>query len=213
MNTIGIKPDEQYNLLKIVAAILHLGNIQFSFNDKTNSSSIANESVLKLACDLIQVDASAIAKTMLTRNITAARESYTVQLTREQAESARDALSMLLYSRMFDYIVKRINDNICANKYQSFIGVLDIYGFESFTVNSFEQFCINWANEKLQQQYNQHVFKLSQQDYIKENISWSMIEFNDNQACLDLIETLPLSIINILDEECKFPKVNNSNNN
>ena len=84
---------------------------------------------------------------------------------------------MLLYSRMFDWIVLRINDNINSKKFQSFIGVLDIYGFESFQTNSFEQFCINWANEKLQQQYNQHVFKLSQQDYIKENISWSMIEF------------------------------------
>jgi myosin heavy subunit len=208
MTVIGITEEEQKSIKRVLAAILHLGNIVFEDID-ADSCSILDDQPLVKACELLQLDSTAISKTFLTRQVSAGRETYTTPLKREQAESCRDALAMLLYSRMFDWIVKRINDNINnASQAKYNIGVLDIYGFESFEVNSFEQFCINFANEKLQQQYNQHIFKLSQQEYIREKINWSMLQFNDNQSCLDLIENSPMCILKILDEECSFPKSN-----
>ena len=115
----------------------------------------------------------------------------------------RDALVKCIYSNVFDWIVYQVNRALKTNlKVHKFIGVLDIYGFETFETNSFEQFCINYANEKLQQQFNQHVFKLEQEEYVKEGIEWKMIDFYDNQPCIDLIET-KLGVLDLLDEECK----------
>lgn len=116
---------------------------------------------------------------------------------------ARDALAKHIYSQLFNWIVDEINKSLeFHGQRQSFIGVLDIYGFETFETNSFEQFCINYANEKLQQQFCQHVFKLEQEEYMKEEITWSFIQFQDNQPCIDLIEN-KLGILDLLDEECK----------
>ncbi len=111
-----------------------------------------------------------------------------------QAVDVRDALAKALYNRLFNWLVKKINVSIASGISEDggtkFIGVLDIFGFENFTVNSFEQLCINYANEKLQQYFNDHIFKLEQREYEKEGINWSSIEFNDNQECLDLIEAV-----------------------
>lgn len=121
----------------------------------------------------------------------------------EEAAGSRDALAKHVYSKLFNWIVKTINKTLgTETDRHSFIGVLDIYGFETFEVNSFEQFCINYANEKLQQQFNMHVFKLEQEEYIKEQIEWKMIDFCDNQPCIDLIEA-KLGILDLLDEECR----------
>lgn len=125
----------------------------------------------------------------------------------EQAIGARDALAKHIYAELFNWIVTGINNSLQSqNKPQCFIGVLDIYGFETFEVNSFEQFCINYANEKLQQQFNQHVFKLEQEEYFREEIEWTFIDFYDNQPCIDLIET-KLGILDLLDEECRVKKL------
>jgi myosin-5 len=118
---------------------------------------------------------------------------------------------MLLYGKLFDHLVSVINKGLMGSsggidqESKRFIGVLDIYGFEFFEKNSFEQFCINWANEKLQQQFNQHIFKLEQAEYVREKIDWAYIEFADNQPILSLIED-KLGIVSILDEQCRFPK-------
>ena len=123
-----------------------------------------------------------------------------------QALFARDALAKSIYANLFDWIVLQINKSLrTTGKTNKFIGVLDIYGFETFETNSFEQFCINYANEKLQQQFNLHVFKLEQEEYLKEGIDWKMIDFYDNQPAIDLIEA-KLGILDLLDEECRMPK-------
>ena len=126
---------------------------------------------------------------LLTRKIVVVGETTTKPLSKQAALTNRDALAKKMYSLLFDWLVARVNASIgqdpsCAHT----IGVLDIYGFESFKKNSFEQFCINLANEKLQQHFNQHVFKMEQHEYIKEKIDWSYIDFVDNQDVLDLIE-------------------------
>ncbi|KAF9809275.1 hypothetical protein SFRURICE_015738 [Spodoptera frugiperda] len=124
----------------------------------------------------------------------------------QRASFARDALAKRMYGELFAWLVHAVNralDTGHAKKH--FIGVLDIYGFETFEINSFEQFCINYANEKLQQQFNSHVFKLEQDEYIKEEISWEMIEFYDNQPCIDLIEDR-LGVLALLDEQCRVPQ-------
>ncbi|GAB2218803.1 hypothetical protein Drorol1_Dr00002035 [Drosera rotundifolia] len=123
------------------------------------------------------------------------------------ATVSRDGLAKTIYSRLFDWLVDKINVSIGQDpNSKSLIGVLDIYGFESFKHNSFEQFCINFTNEKLQQHFNQHVFKMEQEEYTKEEIDWSYIEFVDNQDVLDLIEKKPGGVIALLDEACMFPK-------
>ncbi|KAL0491680.1 myosin heavy chain [Acrasis kona] len=211
MTTIGITEQEQVSVWRLLCAILHLGNIEF---EPINDGCTVKESTvigLSRACNLLQVDQSQIAKTLQERVVSVNKENIIVKLTIEQAENAKDSLSMMLYSKLFDYLVSRMNENMTVGPNTSkhnTIGILDIYGFESFQNNSLEQFCINWSNEKLQQQYNQHIFKLSQQEYIREKINWSSVEFNDNQACLDLIEKSPISIVSILDEESRFPKAN-----
>jgi len=131
-----------------------------------------------------------------------------VPLNVADANSNRDALSKLLYGALFSWLVGRINKVIAgeSDSSKAFIGVLDIFGFENFAVNSFEQFCINFTNEKLQNHFNQYIFKLEQEEYAREGINWSKIEFVDNQNTIELIEKRPIGIISLLDEECRFPK-------
>uniref|UniRef100_A0A8V0YLL0 Myosin motor domain-containing protein n=1 Tax=Gallus gallus TaxID=9031 RepID=A0A8V0YLL0_CHICK len=122
-----------------------------------------------------------------------------------RGKAARDALAKLLYGRLFRWVLQLLNRALQGDGGSSAcIGVLDIYGFESFERNSLEQFCINYANEKLQQQFNWHVFKLEQEEYRLEGVPWSPIGFHDNQACIELIEG-PLGLLRLLDEECTVP--------
>lgn len=124
----------------------------------------------------------------------------------DEAQTAKDALAKFIYAQLFNLLVDQVNASLVTKqKAKNTIGVLDIYGFETFEVNSFEQFCINYANEKLQQQFCCHVFKLEQEEYQKEKLNWTKIEFYDNQPCIDLIES-KLGVLDLLDEECKMPK-------
>ncbi len=133
-------------------------------------------------------------------------EVHTIQLKEQQAYDARDALAKALYGKLFEYVVKMINKSIsCSEKnVRSSVGVLDIFGFECFRSNSFEQLCINYTNETLQQQFNQFVFKMEQREYTKEGIDWDFVEFPDNQECLELIESRPNGILSMLDDECRM---------
>ncbi|XP_042055501.1 myosin-17-like [Salvia splendens] len=210
MDIVGISEEEQDAIFKVVAAILHLGNIEFAKGKEIDSSVIKDEKSrfhLNMTAELLKCDVKSLEDALIKRVMVTPEEVITRTLDPEAALGSRDALAKTIYSRLFDWIVEKINTSIGQDPHsKAIIGVLDIYGFESFKHNSFEQFCINFTNEKLQQHFNQHVFKMEQDDYEKEEIDWSYIEFVDNQDVLDLIEKKPGGIIALLDEACMFPK-------
>ncbi|GMM55850.1 myosin 4 [Maudiozyma humilis] len=207
LSMIGFDADTQDGIFQILAALLHIGNIEIT-KTRNDASLSSDEANLQTACELLGVDSFGFAKWMVKKQITTRSEKIVSNLNHTQALVARDSVAQFLYSALFEMIVDKINSTLNSNTasedIKSFIGVLDIYGFEHFERNSFEQFCINYANEKLQQEFNQHVFKLEQEEYVRENIEWSFIEFNDNQPCIDLIEN-KLGILSLLDEESRLP--------
>ncbi|CAM0877745.1 unnamed protein product [Alopecurus aequalis] len=206
MSIVGINSDEQDAIFKVVAAILHLGNVEFGEGREEDSSAPKDEKSqfhLKTAAELFMCDEKGLEESLCKRVMATRGESITKNLDPKAAALSRDALSRIVYSRLFDWLVNTINSIIGQDpESKILIGVLDIYGFESFKTNSFEQFCINLTNEKLQQHFNQHVFKMEQEEYTKEEIDWSYIQFVDNQEILDLIEKKPGGIIALLDETC-----------
>ncbi|XP_037607713.1 unconventional myosin-Vb isoform X3 [Sebastes umbrosus] len=209
---LGIKEGSQSSIFKVVASILHLGNIEICSERDGESCHVSGDDLhLQHFCRLLGVELQQMEHWLCHRKLVTASETYVKNMSSKQAENARDALAKHIYARMFDWIVEHINKALHTSaKQHSFIGVLDIYGFETFDINSFEQFCINYANEKLQQQFNSHVFKLEQEEYMKEQIPWTLIDFYDNQPCIDLIEAR-LGILDLLDEECKVPKGTDQN--
>ncbi|TXG55731.1 hypothetical protein EZV62_017044 [Acer yangbiense] len=210
MDIVGISQEEQDAIFRVVAAILHLGNIDFTKGKEVDSSKLKDEKShyhLQTAAELLMCDEKALEDSLCKRVIVTPDGNITKPLDPDSAALSRDALAKTVYSRLFDWIVEKINSSIGQDpNASSLIGVLDIYGFESFKINSFEQLCINLTNEKLQQHFNQHVFKMEQEEYTREEINWSYVEFVDNQDVLDLIEKKPGGIIALLDEACMFPK-------
>ncbi|XP_051143772.1 myosin-12-like isoform X2 [Andrographis paniculata] len=210
MDIVGISQDEQEAIFRVVAAILHLGNIEFVKGSEVDSSKLKDDKAryhLQTAAELLMCNEKGLVDSLCQRVIVTPDGSITKPLDPGAAVTSRDALAKTIYSRLFDWIVDKINSSIGQDpNAKSIIGVLDIYGFESFKINSFEQLCINLTNEKLQQHFNQHVFKMEQEEYTKEEINWSYVEFVDNQDVLDLIEKKPGGIIALLDEACMFPK-------
>ncbi|KAL4195257.1 hypothetical protein AMTRI_Chr05g63720 [Amborella trichopoda] len=210
MDIVGISEPEQEAIFRVVAAILHLGNIEFAKGKEIDSSVLKDEKSrfhLKMTAELLMCDEKSLEDALCRRVMVTPEEVITRDLDPVAAMISRDGLAKTIYSRLFDWLVDKINVSIGQDpNSKSLIGVLDIYGFESFKSNSFEQFCINFTNEKLQQHFNQHVFKMEQEEYTKEEINWSYIEFIDNQDVLDLIEKKPGGIIALLDEACMFPK-------
>ncbi|XP_019134435.1 unconventional myosin-Va isoform X3 [Larimichthys crocea] len=203
---LGINESYQMGLFQVLAAILHLGNVEIKDRDSDSSVIPPNNRHLTAFCDLVGVTYQDMSQWLCHRKLKTATETYIKTIPRLQATNARDALSKHIYAKLFNWIVEHVNKALITNvKQHSFIGVLDIYGFETFEINSFEQFCINYANEKLQQQFNMHVFKLEQEEYMKEQIPWTLIDFYDNQPCINLIEA-KMGVLDLLDEECKMPK-------
>ncbi|KAG7483467.1 unconventional myosin-Va isoform X3 [Solea senegalensis] len=203
---LGINESYQMGLFQVLAAILHLGNVEIKDRDSDSSVIAPNNRHLMAFCELVGVAYQDMSHWLCHRKLKTTSETYIKPLPRLQATNARDALSKHIYAKLFNWIVEHVNKALITNiKQHSFIGVLDIYGFETFEINSFEQFCINYANEKLQQQFNMHVFKLEQEEYMREQIPWTLIDFYDNQPCINLIEA-KMGILDLLDEECKMPK-------
>ncbi|KAJ3095982.1 Myosin type-2 heavy chain 1 [Phlyctochytrium planicorne] len=206
LSTIGISVSTQWDIFKICAALLHIGNIQIT-NNRDEAQISDSDPALIQACTLLGVNAGEFRKWIVKKQIITRSEKITSNLNQYQAVVGRDSIAKFIYSMLFDWLVKVVNANLgkdSSNDELTFIGVLDIYGFEHFKKNSFEQFCINYANEKLQQEFNQHVFKLEQEEYVTEKINWSFIDFNDNQPCIDMIEN-KLGILDLLDEESRLP--------
>uniref|UniRef100_A0AC35GML4 Myosin motor domain-containing protein n=1 Tax=Panagrolaimus sp. PS1159 TaxID=55785 RepID=A0AC35GML4_9BILA len=212
-----IDQKRQAEIFQIFAGVLLLGNLQFepTGNGEQSTISRTSSSIIDKLCDqsVFNVESTPLKTWLSAREIRAGSEVVRKHLNVNDASANRDALAKMIYACMFNWIVDKVNESLDHQhnaskssrrvKSSKFIGVLDIYGFETFDINSFEQFCINYANEKLQQQFNQHVFKLEQQEYEREEISWVRIDFYDNQPCIDLIEAQP-GIISYLDEQCKM---------
>ncbi|KAF5895582.1 unconventional myosin-Va isoform X5, partial [Clarias magur] len=203
---LGINESYQMGLFQVLAAILHLGNVEVKDRDTDSSNIAPNNAHLSVFCELLGVAYQDMAHWLCHKKLKTASETYIKPVPRVQATNSRDALAKHIYAKLFNWIVEHVNKALHSSvKQHSFIGVLDIYGFETFEINSFEQFCINYANEKLQQQFNMHVFKLEQEEYMKEQIPWTLIDFYDNQPCINLIEA-KMGVLDLLDEECRMPR-------
>ncbi|KAH8664322.1 P-loop containing nucleoside triphosphate hydrolase protein [Xylariales sp. PMI_506] len=207
LTTIGVDQTQQSGIFKLLAGLLHLGNVKITAS-RNDSVLPPDEPSLVKACAILGIDATNFAKWIVKKQLITRGEKITSNLTQQQALVVRDSVAKYIYSSLFDWLVEIINYSLATeevlSKVISFIGVLDIYGFEHFAKNSFEQFCINYANEKLQQEFNQHVFKLEQEEYVREQIDWTFIDFSDNQPCIDLIEN-KMGILSLLDEESRLP--------
>ncbi|XP_068582433.1 myosin VIb isoform X2 [Cebidichthys violaceus] len=214
MKKIGLDDTEKLDLFRVVAGVLHLGNIDF---EETGSSSggcvLKNQSgqTLEYCAGLLGLDqddlrVSLTTRVMLTTAGGAKGTVIKVPLKVEQANNARDALAKAVYSRLFDHVVKRVNQCFPFETSSNFIGVLDIAGFEYFEHNSFEQFCINYCNEKLQQFFNERILKEEQELYQREGLGVNEVHYVDNQDCIDLVEAKLVGILDILDEENRLPQ-------
>ncbi|XP_044056593.1 unconventional myosin-Vb [Siniperca chuatsi] len=206
---LGVQPDQQMELFRILSAVLHLGNVNIQASGRSSGRCYINadDRSLTVFSKLLGVEGPQMAHWLCHRRLTVGGEMLVKPMSGQQAVEARDALAKHIYGQLFTWTVQRLNSALRTQRGQakSFIGVLDIYGFETFDQNSFEQFCINYANEKLQQQFNRHVFHLEQEEYVREELAWSRIEFSDNQQCINLIEG-QLGLFDLLDEECRMPK-------
>uniref|UniRef100_A0A668VEC8 Myosin-9 n=1 Tax=Oreochromis aureus TaxID=47969 RepID=A0A668VEC8_OREAU len=207
----GIPEDEQIGLLKVVASVLQLGNMSFKKERHTDQASMPDNTAAQKVSHLMGMNVTDFTRAILSPRIKVGRDYVQKAQTQEQAEFAVEALAKATYERMFRWLVMRINKALDKTKRQgaSFIGILDIAGFEIFELNSFEQLCINYTNEKLQQLFNHTMFILEQEEYQREGIEWSFIDFGlDLQPCIELIEkpASPPGILALLDEECWFPK-------
>ncbi|KAL0266058.1 UNVERIFIED_CONTAM: hypothetical protein PYX00_011775 [Menopon gallinae] len=203
---LNISAGERRDFFKILSVILHLGNLDF--REEGGQVYIRNTEVLDIICQLLEIPKSDFLKCLLHPHVRAGNELFVNARTKEQCTTIVEALSKMLYDRMFDTVVDRINRCLCrASKSSNFIGLLDIAGFEIFKENSFEQLCINYTNEKLQQFFNHYMFVLEQELYRKENIEWDFIDFGlDLQPTIDLIEkNNPIGILSFLDEQCLMP--------
>ncbi|ETW08865.1 hypothetical protein, variant [Aphanomyces invadans] len=208
LGRIGLDTAHQMALFRVLAGILHLGQMQFSATSDEASQIAPPCTHTAHVCSLLGVDRNTLERALCSRTMQARNDKYSVPLTKVGAEHCRDALAKALYANLFDWLVALINTSLShASRMQHHIGVLDIFGFEHFQHNSFEQFCINYANEKLQQKFTFDVFKTVQVEYDDEGIQWTHIAYADNADVLQVVES-KLGLLSLLDEELVRPKGN-----
>ncbi|XP_047340670.1 myosin-2-like [Impatiens glandulifera] len=211
LDTVRISKEDQSNVLQMIASVLWLGNISFKVTDNVNYVEVVSDEALTVSARLLGCSTEDLMSALSTRRIQAGKDIFAKNLTMQQAIDSRDALSKFIYVSLFDRLVEGINESLKLRKEYagtSSISIVDIYGFETLKKNSFEQLCINYANERLQQHFTRHLFKLEQEEYESEGIDWTKVDFKDNQECLDLFEKKPTGLLSLLDEESKFPKAN-----
>ncbi|XP_058824121.1 unconventional myosin-IXb-like isoform X2 [Topomyia yanbarensis] len=218
MEMVGFSAEKQRRLFAVLSAVLLLGNVEFFPKKSTyhhdESVQVRNPEVVGLISELLRVKQETLLSALTSKRVKASGETLIMQYKLPEAIAARDALAKCLYGALFDWIVLQVNHAL-LNKDQTMhtghsIGVLDIFGFEDFGLqNSFEQLCINYANEHLQYYFNLHVFKYEQKEYKREGIKWTDIEFLDNSGCLNLFESKPTGLLCILDDLCNFPGATN----
>ena len=214
MRSIGFEAIHQQGVTRLVATLLHLGNVEFVETD-ADSCKIVDPEPLRIAAEFLQTPAQIFEEALISRTMTQPMSDsvYKIPLKVQEARYSRDTLTKAVYSRLFDWLVVQINRSLRTEaETRAFIGVLDIFGFEDFKVNSFEQLCINFANEKLQAHFNQQVFRQEQEIYLREAIRWDPIDEPNNKEAIEMIANksttgpIPVGIFALLDEYCKLPK-------
>ncbi|KAM7153944.1 myosin-IIIb [Macrochelys suwanniensis] len=212
---IGFTDEEVYSVYKILAGILNTGNIEFaaiSSQHQTDKSEVPNAEALDNAAALLSIGSEELQEALTSHCVVTRGETIIRTNTVDKAADVRDAMSKALYGRLFSWIVNRINTllqpdkNICSAESRMNVGILDIFGFENFTRNSFEQLCINIANEQIQFYFNQHIFALEQIEYQNEGIDATTVEYEDNRPLLDMFLQKPMGVLSLLDEESRFPQ-------
>ncbi|XP_062304053.1 myosin-11-like isoform X1 [Osmerus eperlanus] len=211
MNIMGFSEEERMGILKVCSTVLQLGNIEFKKERNQEQATMPDNTAAQKVCHLQGINVVDFTRAILTPRIKVGREVVQKAQTKEQADFAIEALAKAMFERLFRWLLARVNKALDKTKRQgaSFLGILDIAGFEIFENNSFEQLCINYTNERLQQLFNHTMFILEQEEYQREGIEWNFIDFGlDLQPCIELIErpNNPPGILALLDEECWFPK-------
>ncbi|XP_067327731.1 myosin-IIIb isoform X2 [Anolis sagrei] len=212
---IGFTDEEVHSVYRILAGILNTGNIEFaaiSSQHQTDKSEVPNAEALDNAAALLSIGSEELQEALTSHCVVTRGETIIRTNTVDKAADVRDAMSKALYGRLFSWIVNRINTllqpdkNICNAESGMNVGILDIFGFENFTRNSFEQLCINIANEQIQFYFNQHIFALEQMEYQNEGIDAAMVDYEDNRPLLDMFLQKPMGLLSLLDEESRFPQ-------
>ncbi|XP_064452904.1 unconventional myosin-X isoform X1 [Mirounga angustirostris] len=206
MEVMQFSKEEVWEVLRLLAGVLHLGNIEFI---TAGGAQVSFKTALGRSAELLGLDSAQLTDALTQRSMFLRGEEILTPLTVQQAEDSRDSLAMALYARCFEWVIKKINSRIKGKDDFKSIGILDIFGFENFEVNHFEQFNINYANEKLQEYFNKHIFSLEQLEYSREGLVWEDIDWIDNGECLDLIEK-KLGLLALINEESHFPQATDS---
>ncbi|KAI3353346.1 hypothetical protein L3Q82_019878 [Scortum barcoo] len=208
MDILCFTPEEQNGIYRLLSSVLHLGNVYFQPHQAEGQevASVVSAQEIRVVAELLQVSPDGLQKSVTFKLTDTVREKIFTPLTVESAVDARDAVAKILYSLLFSWLTERINGRVYPRNEALSISILDIYGFEELQVNSFEQLCINYANETLQFYFNRVIFQEEQEEYMREQITWQQQPFSNNQACLDLIAAKPHGILRILDDQCGFPQ-------
>ncbi|XP_068102481.1 unconventional myosin-XV [Hyperolius riggenbachi] len=208
MESLSFSMEEQDSIFRILSSILHMGNVYFEKYETESQevASVVSASEIRVVSELLQISHEELQRAITYKVTETMREKIYTPLTVDSAVDARDAIAKILYSLLFSWLTDRINKLVYPKQDTLSIAILDIYGFEDLNFNSFEQLCINYANEYLQFFFNKIVFREEQEEYIREQIDWREISFSDNQACIDLISQKPYGILRILDDQSGFPQ-------